>query len=41
MLTVVGLNLARVNFDDLTMTTGFSGQKALGAWQRGDAGMGA
>ncbi len=33
MLTVVGLNLARVNFDDLTMTTGFSGQKALGAWQ--------
>ena len=33
MLTVVGLNLARMNFDDLTMTTGFSGQKALGAWQ--------
>ena len=33
MLTVVGLNQSPVDFDDLTMAAGFSGQRALGTWQ--------
>ena len=32
-LTVVGLNVARVDFDDLTMEKRFSSQEALGRWQ--------
>lgn len=33
ILTVVGLNLSRLDFDDLTMAQKFSGQEALGRWQ--------
>jgi NAD(P)-dependent dehydrogenase (short-subunit alcohol dehydrogenase family) len=33
VLSVVGLNRVRPDFDDLTMQTGFSGRKGLGRWQ--------
>lgn len=32
-MTVVGLNVTRVNFDDLDMATNFTSQEALGRWQ--------
>ncbi|MEI6724958.1 MAG: SDR family NAD(P)-dependent oxidoreductase [Actinomycetes bacterium] len=33
ILAVVGLNRARLDFDDLTMADGFKGMAALGRWQ--------
>ncbi len=33
ILSVVGLNKSRLNFDDLTMQRKFSGMEALGRWQ--------
>ena len=33
VLSVVGLNLDRVDFEDLTMDKGYSAMKALGRWQ--------
>ena len=33
VLAVVGLNKARLDFDDLTMAEGFKGMAALGRWQ--------
>jgi NAD(P)-dependent dehydrogenase (short-subunit alcohol dehydrogenase family) len=33
ILSVVGLNKSRLDFDDLSMQQGFSGMKALGRWQ--------
>jgi NAD(P)-dependent dehydrogenase (short-subunit alcohol dehydrogenase family) len=33
ILSVVGLNLDRLDFDDVTMEKGFSDMKALGKWQ--------
>jgi retinol dehydrogenase-12 len=33
ILAVVGLNKARLDFDDLTMAEGFKGMEALGRWQ--------
>jgi NAD(P)-dependent dehydrogenase (short-subunit alcohol dehydrogenase family) len=33
VMTVVGLNTERLDFDDLTMERGFAGKSALGRWQ--------
>jgi NAD(P)-dependent dehydrogenase (short-subunit alcohol dehydrogenase family) len=33
ILAVVGLNKSRLDFDDLTMASGFKGMEALGRWQ--------